>query len=475
MLTERQKIAHLYRRAGFGAAPGELEAAIGAGYAQTLDSLLEFEKYPDTIPSVTLSLAEEPGKQRFQFHVGLGQTGEQTMTDLPVLPREELRFMSKDERRMHFKQEFQQVMTNIVRWLNRMAVTPRPFQEKMAFFWHGHFATSVQKVRDATLMEQQINLFRRYGLGDFEALVQQVSKDPAMILWLDTQTNVRRHPNENYARELMELFTMGIGSYTENDVRQGARCFTGWKTEAGEFMFNPRQHDFGAKEFIGRTGDMNGEDVVRIVSRSPAAARFISGKIFSFFVHDNPDPATVEWLAKEFRGVDFQIKPLMKIIFQSPAFLSARAYRAKVKSPVELVASAIRLLGGSISDANTLNLLNRMGQMLYAPPSVKGWAGGPAWINTATMFDRFNFATFLVYAKQGPLHGGQKLVESARDAGAESADELVAHFSDIMLQDMLPEKSRSAIAEYAGRFRARPRRVREVARLILCSPEFQMA
>jgi len=292
-LSERQKIAHLYRRAGFGATPDELSSATELGYDKSVEKLLNFEQFPDTIPALNFSENDDSDDPHPKFSVSIGQSGEQTMTNLPVPTTRDLRDMTMEERKAHFKQENEQGVKNRMVWLNRMAQTARPFQEKLALFWHGHFATSLRKVRDATLMEEQINLFRTHGAGNFETLAQEISKNPAMILWLDTQQSREEHPNENYARELMELFTLGLGHYTEKDVQETARAFTGWKTDGGVYRFAPRQHDFDEKTILGSTGNWNGEDAVRIILSQAAAPEFITRKAFVFFGNDNPDPQSI--------------------------------------------------------------------------------------------------------------------------------------------------------------------------------------
>ncbi|HEY8506382.1 MAG TPA: DUF1800 domain-containing protein, partial [Gemmataceae bacterium] len=275
----------------------------------------------------------------------------------------------------------------------------------MTLFWHNHFATSIAKVRLPLLMRDQNLLLREHALGKFGPLVQAVSKDPAMLVWLDSNSNVKGKPNENYARELMELFTLGVGNYTERDVREAARAFTGWHTnvnpQAGfnindprfkpAFTFQRALHDDGEKTVLGRTGKWDGDDVVRIVLGQPACARFIARKFYRDFVGEAvaPPDALIEPLADCFRKSDYDIADLLKTVLRSRHFYSDFAYRQRVKSPAEYVVGLLRGLGAELpAEAPGLSLpaaMQELGQTLFAPPSVKGWDGGGAWLNTATL------------------------------------------------------------------------------------------
>jgi len=277
-------------------------------------------------------------------------------------------------------------------WLDRMLRTRRPLVEKMTLFWHGHFATSIQKV-PAPLMARQIDLFRAQGLGNFRTLLASVSVDPGMLIWLDNRANTKAHPNENYAREVMELFALGLGNYTEDDVKEVARALTGWqydgKTETT--VFNPKLHDDDSKTFLGRTGNFGLDDVVNTLVMQPIHQRYLTRKLLEYFVYSDPEPELIEAVAQTYALSGYDIAKTVGTILRSNVFYSARAYRAVPKSPIEFTIGLLRYAGQPAVPANLPDALRRMGQEPLAPPSVKGWDGGPTWINTNTLLARFNF------------------------------------------------------------------------------------
>lgn len=348
----RRQAAHLLRRAGFGGTPAEIDAFASLGMAGAVGSLLhplrpdlEFVDFPDA------ALLYDP-KVR-------AQTAE-------------------------------------FWWLDRMLRTQHPLVEKMTLFWHGHFATSIRKVSPA-MMVGQINLFRSQSLGNFRNLLLAVSKDPAMLVWLDNRFNVAAHPNENYAREVMELFALGLGNYTEDDVKNAARAFTGWTLDKnGAFVFRPNLHDDGLKTFLGRTGSFDGGDVLNIIVQQPIHQRFICRKLLEFFVYSDPEPELIEGLAQTYAISGYDLAKTVGTILRSNVFYSTRAYRALPKSPIEFVIGLQRLMQVKAVPKDTIGWLQRMGQEPLAPPSVKGWDGGPTWINTATLLARFNYVNRLV-------------------------------------------------------------------------------
>jgi len=286
-------------------------------------------------------------------------------------------------------------------WVDRMIATPAPLQEKMTLFWHGHFTTAALQ-KDVTTPEilAQNALFRSYALGNVRELTQRVAVDPAMLKYLDNLHNDAAHPNENFARELMELYTLGIGNYTEADVREAARAWTGVRIRrgTGEVFVNPRLHDDGSKTFLGRTGNFSGTDIVNVIFEQPATARFLATKLLTFFVYADPEPELVDSVAALLRARDFDLAPVITTLFSSNVFYSDRAYRALVKSPVEFVVGSYRLFGVAQAEPTALGALRRMTQILYYPPNVKGWPGGSAWLNTSTILARENFANALMTA-----------------------------------------------------------------------------
>ena len=283
-------------------------------------------------------------------------------------------------------------------WLDRMLRTQHPLAEKIAFLWHGHFATSIRKV-PAPLMIAQIDMFRQLGLGNFRTLLLAVAKDPAMLVWLDNRANNKAHPNENFAREVMELFALGLGNYTEDDIKDAARAFTGWTLDAKQnYILQPKQHDDGPKTFLGTTGNLTGEDVIATIVQQPIHQRFICHKLLEFFVYSDPEPGLIDALSQTYALSGYDIARTVATIFRSNVFYSPRAYRAIPKSPVEFAVGLLRFMGVTEVPKDTPGWLARMGQDLLAPPSVKGWDGGPTWINTSTMLARFNYVNRIVRA-----------------------------------------------------------------------------
>ena len=357
--------AHLLRRAGFGGSEADVARLASLGMIGAVDSLLH-------------PTASEP--------------------DLAAYPDTALLYD-----RAKARQNVQ------LWWLDRMLRTNRPLSEKMALFWHGHFATSVQKAQPS-LMAQQIGLFRTLGLGRFQALLSAVTRDPAMLVWLDNRANAKAHPNENYAREVMELFALGLGNYTEDDVKEAARAFTGWTLDKNQqAAFVPARHDDGTKTVLGQSGFFGSDDVIAIIVAQPVHQRFIARKLLEFFVYSDPEPELIESAAQVYALSGFDVARTVGAILRSNVFYSARAYRAIPKSPIELAIGTLRYIGAQTVPPNVVYQLARMGQEPLNPPSVKGWDGGPAWINTSTLLARFNFVNALV-AQTAPGKNGMAAV-----------------------------------------------------------------
>ena len=279
-------------------------------------------------------------------------------------------------------------------WAERMLDTNRPLQEKLALFWHGHFATAQNKVRDYRKMLGQIALFERHAAGNFGDLLVAVAQDPGMLSYLDAGVNVKGAANENFAREVMELFSMGVGNYTEQDVREAARAFTGWNSENLDFVVNVAQHDDGPKTFLGRTGNLDGVDVLGIILEQPVTAEYIAAKLYRFFVRDDVSPALAAELGAVLRDNDYELRPLLTRIFQSRDFYSEASYGAHIKGPVEHVITMLKQLGAEdvpgVPDFNNTTIA--LGQHLLNPPSVAGWAQGRSWITPALLQGRGNTA-----------------------------------------------------------------------------------
>ena len=279
-------------------------------------------------------------------------------------------------------------------WAQRMLVTKRPLQEKLALFWHGHFATSDTKVRDYRKLLKQLELFWQQGNGNFRDLLIGVAQDPAMLVYLDAGENIKGHPNENFGREILELFTLGVGNYTETDIREASRAFTGWTHSGLDFVVKPELHDEGQKTFLGRTGHYNGIDIIDIVLEQDVTARFIAAKLYRYFVRQNPAPELVAQLGALLREHHYEIAPLLTTLFLARDFYSPPAYATQIKSPVHLVVSTYRKLGltaiPGVPDFNTTT--RDLGQELFHPPNVAGWEGGRSWITPALLLERGNFA-----------------------------------------------------------------------------------
>jgi len=408
--------AHLLRRAGFGGSPEEIASAGSGSMHAAVDALLGFpasdglppqppliddmEGVPlppvppvapaQAAPAVAVML---PGGSSAAMLPGANAAA-QPASMMPVPPA-----IAERMRRNMLRRD--QNRANVTWWLDRMLATPAPLQEKLTLYLHGHFATASgeKDIYGLDIIEQN-QLLRRYALGNWRELTHAIARDRAMLKWLDNARNRKAHPNENFARELMELFTLGIGNYTESDVRESARAFTGYTftRPAGEFVFNGAQHDDGLKTFLGHTGTFDGDAVIDIIFAQPAASQFFARRILEFFVYAEPEPELVAALAAQIRRNDFNMAPVFSALFRSNVFYSERAYRALVKSPVEFVIGSYKLFGIAPVQPGTLAVLERMGQVPFHPPSVKGWDGGVQWLNTQTILARENFASGLMTA-----------------------------------------------------------------------------
>lgn len=437
------RIAHLYRRAGFGLTRAELAKAVERGFDACVDELLHPEKVDDPLEDRLKELEGE-------------------LFDLTVL-------------------EDAQAW-----WLYRMRHTRRPLSEKLTLFWHGHFATGASKVERAAWMVAQNRMLRTRALGRFEDLLTDVARDPAMLVWLDNTQSTKARPNENWARELLELFTLGIGNYAESDVAEIARAFTGWKQRDGAFVFDAKDHDTGTRTILGQTFAWSGEDVLRALAHHPATARRIAEKLVRFFVADQGVPALEERLARRFTETSGDVRAVMETLLRSPEFVSDDALRAKVKSPAEFVVGAMRELDSGVPLRSLTPLMTRMGQALFNPPAVDGWAGGLAWITTATLFERANFANHL--ATQRGITGDGRFEPGEWVGKQDDGHAVVERFCAALLDGRASELLKGELEAYLrskdknGKlvdFKPTPssldEKVRGVVRLIVASPEYQLA
>ena len=444
---------HLHRRAGFGATWPALQETIRRGPEATIEQIL----------------VGEPGAEDFD---GLLDESAPGMGEM-----------------MNFGRRADPAVGLQGWWLYRILHAMHPLRERLTLFWHDHFATSVAKVQNPLAMKNQNTLIRRHALGSFRELLRGMGRDPAMMIWLDSNNNVRGRPNENYARELLELFSLGVGHYTEADIRDAARAFTGWNTNGATFSINRGLHDDGPKTILGETGPWDGDDVVRIVLKQPEAARFLVRKLFRQFISEveSPPDALVEPLAARFRASDYDVADLVGTMLRSRLFFSEHAYRARVKSPVEFVAGLFHTMVGPAPTAGPATpqpaLLDGMGQTLFAPPNVKGWPGGESWINTATLLARHNLAWRVVQGATGPYTTAVDPLALVRDHAAEPDGAGAVNFLvDLLLQPgpgEIPASVRDALARFAAEGNPRgvalDRRLRETAHAILTLPEYQLA
>ena len=463
---ELSEMAHLLRRAGFGATFEELEASVAEGYEATVERLLH--------------------------------------------PEDALEWDDALFRRYHVDQNSVMLIESAQSyWLYRMINSLRPLEEKIALFWHGLFATAYGKLNHAKAVVNQTNTFRRHGLGTFRNLLSELSRDPAMIFWLDNKDNHRDAPNENYGRELLELFSMGIGTYTEADVKAAARAFTGWTIANQDYMsvrasrdsiwphgrldwqfvYRPEDHDDSEKTFLNQTGRFNGEDVLDIICGHPASSWFLAGKLYAFFVSDQPDEAATQVIAEDLRRTGGDVRSAMRTIFLSDFFRSRQARHAKVKSPAEVVAGVARLAGAFGAPRWTIvNLAldaSFMGQEILNPPTVEGWHTGTEWVDTGTLMERVNSAALLLGDSSQP--GVKTIIRRLRSENElYSPEELVD--SCLVLCGALEasEATRRELVQYASsqgslnlespfQDGCAEQRVADLLQLIVSTREYQMA
>jgi len=431
---DRSLAAHLYRRASFAGTWEELTAAQSLGPQGTLAKLF-------TPPAATAAFDR-------QMH-------DMARTVLATGDPERLSAW----------------------WLYRLVQTPDPVREKTTVFWHGHFATSAAKVEQPDLMYNQYQLLRRHAWGRFGDLVQEISRDPAMLIWLDSTSNRKTHPNENYARELLELFCLGVGNYTERDIQQIARSFTGWEVRRGSFFFSPQRHDEGNKTFFGRTGNFNGEDAVRIVLEQPAAPRFIARKLVRFYGCDEPSlpDRLLEPLAQQLRQDDFRIEPTLRMILASNFFYSPHCLAQKIRSPVELGVGLLRGLEGTANSYRLAEGTAELGQSLFFPPNVKGWDGGRTWINSSTLLGRINFVRSLLLDPENRFAGSRGLSALLARHQVQEPAALVTWLQELFLARPLPLAAAQALVELARNLPSgSPEQAAAVLQALAGNPEFQL-
>jgi uncharacterized protein (DUF1800 family) len=357
-------------------------------------------------------------------------------------------------------------------WLHRMAFSANPLLEKMSLFWHNHFATSYTKVLSVGHMADQNDLIRQYALGDFRKLLHGMTADVAMLIWLDGNANRKRHPNENFAREVMELFSLGVGNYTEHDIVEAARAFTGWHVRDDQFWFNKSQHDTGTKTVFGHSGKFNGKDVIELCLAHEACPRFLATKLLRQFVTPQPRPEHVTALAGTIRRHEFQMATVLAELFTSQLFFAPENRRAIIKSPIELVIGSFRTLSVRPNFENTAKLLAELGQDVFQPPTVKGWDGVRLWISSASLLQRNRFVTELLYGNRlGTLSDATLDATFAAGSGVEP----VRFWGTLLLSLPADSDVWNQLAEYRERADTREHRAdRRLIHLLMSLPEFQL-
>ncbi len=459
-----QWAAHLMRRAGFGGSPEEIRALTAMSPSDAVSSLIHFSadgaaQPPDIFDPI--AYVRETYAGRRPAEMGADQK----------------RAIGKDVR----KQERQSVLAMQGWWLDRMLNSHAPLQEKMALYFHGHFTSAaIQKGVTPPMVIAQNQLYRQNALGNLRDLTRSVSKDPAMLLYLDNAQNVAAHPNENYARELMELFTLGVDHYTENDVRESARAWSGWTVyrRTGQAAFIGGRHDGGPKTFLGKTGNFTGDDIVDIIFDQPQCATFFATGLINYFVYNDPEPELVSAVAALIRKNDYNLAPVLSTLLRSNVFFSDRAYRALVKSPAEFVVGAHKALGLAKIDDAAQRAMAAMGQVLFYPPNVAGWPGGQNWVTSQMVISRQNFVAGLVTSQ---VIDQSSWLPSVPLQAQPAAKALIASIlqgdasplASAQLADYLNGTGESAMGMLSGE--NRDERVRGAAYLTMAMPAFQLA
>jgi len=391
---------HLLGRAGFSGTPEEIQKLADMTPEEAVRSLVEFDSIPNDhlVPFEHSGFFDDTLADFPPSRPAATELAQETGESMGILVKPEggNRHMQPVSDRFFYWLRASLLESRRVSywWAERMLDTNRPLQEKLALFWHGHFASAEGKVRDYRKMLGQVQLFERHAAGNFGELAEAVAKDPGMLYYLDAGVNVKGAANENFAREVMELFTMGVGNYSESDVREAARAFTGWNYDNLEFVVNVDQHDDAEKTFLGRTGTFDGVDVLNIILEQPVTAEYIGAKLYRFFVRTDPDEALVKELGAVFRDADYELRPLLTTIFLSRDFYSQASYGAHIKGPVEHVITMLNQLGVEDVPGNPdfNSVTTGLGQQLLNPPSVAGWAQGQSWITPALLQRRGNVA-----------------------------------------------------------------------------------
>ncbi len=442
----RTRVQHLLRRAGFAPNHDEVDRALQLGDAELVDALINADTAPENLSTQLTTFAPADGAQRKPVEL-------------------------------------------VAWWLGCMTATARPALEKTTFFWHGFHTSGFDKLgaRGTPQLYAQNVFQREHAFGRFADILKGISRQPAMMIYLDTIQNLKAHANENFGRELMELFSLGVGNYTEVDVREVSRAFTGYSLDrAREFVLRPRQHDDGTKTVLGHTGDFSGDDVIDIIVAQPAAATFVAGKVWSAFAYPNPDAATIEPVARTFADTGGDMREVFRAVFSHPEFGGARAYRALVKGPVEFAVGAVRQLGATVDPRLIAAQLNAMGQVPFNPPNVAGWPGGESWMGSGAFLAGINGVDGVLFGTRGAA-GGFDAARYLDDRRIATAGQLVDDLLLLLVDGAVSPAQRATLIDYASaggdedtslsslRAADRDSRVRGTAYLLMAGPEYHLA
>jgi len=408
-----EQARHLLWRAGFGGTAGQIQALVSWGLDKSVEHLLNYDKVPfeaATGESFDKDIMRPLGEEERRLYRKAQQAKDEDALAKARLARQNAEQADRTQMR--------EIQTW---WVKRMIETPRPLEEKMTLFWHGHFATSYRTIEDSYHMFAQNNLFRKHAVGNFGEMLFAIIRDPAMLAYLDQNDSRKNKPNENLAREIMELFSLGVGNYTEKDIKEGARALTGYTFRDDEFMFEKNNHDAASKVILGKPASHDGDSFVRTILEQRECAVFIATKLYRYLCADYPTgskkrdaaaKSVISDLAATLMASRYEIKPVLRKLFQSQHFYDAHIVGEQIKSPVQLVVGAVRSLNTPVRDLTFLSeACNAMGQNVFFPPSVKGWDGGRSWINTSTMFVRQNTLVFLLSGRRSQGRDGLSDVE----------------------------------------------------------------
>lgn len=412
---------HLLNRAGFGAGPDELQRFQARGLEAAVESLFLPHRYVDPFPAVQWRIydLDEYAAARAEKLGVAGLSGEERKERL------------KDFRRERRREDYRQMADYAGWWIERMLEGDDPLRDRMTLFWHGYFTSSMQDVRNSWEMIQQHSLLRENALGNFGSLLMAVAQDPAMLEYLDNDVNKKREPNENFARELLELFTLGEGFYEESDIVAAAAAFTGWTDRSGEFVFKRSQHDSSKKTFLGVTGKHGGEEIIQILLEQPRTAAYLATRLLSYFEGSEPDVARVGSYADLLMESDYEIRPFLEALFRDPEFYADEVRGLRIASPIDFLIGTSRRIGCEPPSEIVGLAAQSLGEALFFPPNVKGWPGGRAWITTSTLMQRGNLAGVLL----GALSVAEFL-EDVEDLGGYAMDDSMAGSTDMEGFDM---------------------------------------